>query len=672
MRPEHFAIAAWAGLLLFASPRPAAAADTPTLFPASPGTNTLAVARDTVRAWRAHGHPGAPATILLSPGEYALTAPLLLDSRDSHLTWTARDSRAILITGGLHLAGLAPLASGVWQAQTPLHFEQLYVNAHRATRARWPAHGWLKMQSVRQDDAPRGKVRLTVQLPDTNSPAFPPDPASYRDAQIFAFFNWDTSRYPVSTVDPAARTLTVIGERMAPWNPWNSHTRFFLDNCAGGQPLPDGSWLLDAHGTLSYCPLDGESIGKSDFVAPALDRLVEINGADDVLFQNLRFQYSKYDLPPDGCPPAQAASAIAASIQINHARQVAFQHCQIAHTGNYALWFERGCHDCRVEHCLLEDLGAGGIRIGEMTIRDDPRDQTDGLVIDNNIIRQYGLVHPSAVAVWIGQSANNRVTHNDLSDAFYTAISVGWTWGYGRSQATNNFIGYNRIHGIGQGVLSDMGGIYTLGVSPGSASIGNVIFDVRAHDYGGWGIYPDEGSTGWRIASNLVWRCTCVDPPGGGAFHQHYGATNLIANNLFALSSGPPMQATRVENHLSFILEHNLIVSSNTAFFSGPWDKINFASRSNCFVALGATPSPLFPHADLPHWQALAHESGSILTTCDFTGPWPHLSFPPHSPAYSAGFQMFNTKLAGVYGDRAWRRLAAAPPIAPSSSISPE
>jgi len=65
-------------------------------------------------------------------------------------------------------------------------------------------------------------------------------------------------------------------------------------------------------------------------------------------------------------------------------------------------------------------------------------------------------VHPSAVAVWIGQSANNRITHNDISDTFYTAISVGWTWGYGRSLASNNFIGFNRIHRIGQGVLSDL------------------------------------------------------------------------------------------------------------------------------------------------------------------------------------------------------------------------
>ncbi len=295
-----------------------------------------------------------------------------------------------------------------------------------------------------------------------------------------------------------------------------------------------------------------------------------------------------------------------------------------------------------------------------MAIREDPnRQQTGGIIADNNIIRGCGRIHPSAVGVWIGQSANNRITHNDISDTFYTAISVGWTWGYGRSLATNNFIGCNRLHQIGQGVLSDMGGIYTLGVSPGSACVGNVIFDVRAHDYGGWGIYPDEGSTGWRIESNLVWHCTCVSPPGGGGFHQHYGATNFIANNIFAFSSGPPMQATRVENHLSFTLERNLIVSSNPPFFTGPWDKIQFASRSNCFVSFGAPDRP-FPNGNLAAWQKAGHETGSIFTNLDFHGQWPDLTLPRHSPAFAVGFQPFDPAAAGVYGDRRWRREAQA------------
>jgi len=665
MNNRNFTLAPLVALITLLSPFPSPAQGsivTPPsarIFRATPGTNTLQVARDAVRAWRAEGHANESVTILLSPGEYALTEPLTLDGRDGAATWRTQSAEKTLITGGQRITGFTADSAGLWHARPSRPFEQLYVHGRRATRARWPIEGFFNLESVQQEDLPDGKARLTVKLSASEVAALPTDPAAFRGAQILVFHNWDTSRYPVSSVDAAAGTVTVVGERMKPWNPWNAKSRFFFDNCAMIQPLAPGTWFLDQQGNLSYRPLPGERIGQTDFVAPARERFLEIHGADHLHFVGLRFHHTEYKMPPDGCPPTQAAAGMGAAIQVDEARDVTFEQSEIAHTGNYGIWFRQGCQDDRLEHCLLADLGAGALRIGETAIREDSRQQTGGLIADNNIIRGYGRVHPSAVGIWIGQAANNRITHNDISDAFYTAVSVGWTWGYGRSLATNNFIGFNRLHEIGQGVLSDMGGIYMLGVSPGSACVGNVIYDVRAHDYGGWGIYPDEGSTGWRIESNLVWRCTCVNAPRGGGFHQHYGATNLLANNLFAFSSGPPMQATRVENHLSFTLERNLIVSSNTPFFTGPWDKIQFASRSNCFVSCGTTGRP-FPSGDLAAWQQAGHDSGSILTNLDFVGHWPAVTLPRHSPAFAIGFQPFDPSAAGVYGDRQWRREAQA------------
>jgi len=120
----------------------------------------------------------------------------------------------------------------------------------------------------------------------------------------------------------------------------------------------------------------------------------------------------------------------------------------------------------------------------------------------------------------------NTVAHNHIHHGYYTGVSVGWVWHYQRSVSQGNRIEFNHIHDIGQGLLSDMGGIYTLGVSPGTVIRNNLIHDVDANQYGGWDICHDQASSYLLVESNVVYRTKFA------AFNIHFSKEVTVRNNI--------------------------------------------------------------------------------------------------------------------------------------------
>ncbi len=288
--------------------------------------------------------------------------------------------------------------------------------------------------------------------------------------------------------------------------------------------------------------------------------------------------------------------------------------------------------------------------------------------MDNCILRGGGRIFPGCVGVWIGQSSDNMITHNDIADLFYTSISVGWTWGYSESQCRRNIIEYNHLHHIGRGVLSDMGGVYTLGISPGTSVSHNLIHDVDSYNRsgaGGWGLYNDEGSTGIRLENNVVYNTTT------GSYHQHYGRENVLRNNILVNSRYGQVMRTCAEPHLSFIFEHNIVYWSDGPLLTGNWSGTNFRLDHNLYFQKGGQ-EVTFAGASLADWQKrTGQDRNSRIADPKFVDVDHHdFRLQPDSPALAIGFKPFDLTRAGVYGNSIWVKEAQAP--LPPTVFAPE
>ncbi len=245
--------------------------------------------------------------------------------------------------------------------------------------------------------------------------------------------------------------------------------------------------------------------------------------------------------------------------------------------------------------------------------------------------------------------------HNDIGDFFYTGISVDWTWGYQRSFAKASEIAYNHVHHLGQGWLSDMGGIYTLGRSEGTRAHHNWFHHIWAHTYGGWGLYTDEGSTGILFENNLV------HDTKDASFHRHYGRDNTVRDNILAFSrdcqvrvsraddKNPPAAADNVPS-IRLRFEHNLVVWESGEAWRGPFTRLEFRSSSNLWWNYRG-PATNFAGRTLAQWQAAGQEAGSLVADPGFEDAAARrFRLPAGSPAAAVGFQPFELR-ARVDGD---------------------
>jgi hypothetical protein len=664
---------------------------------------TLAGARDALRRLRAAGRFRGHATVQIAAGHYPLSEPVAFGPADGHTTYRAAEGD-VVFDGGRALNGftetthqgrrawmldLPEVASGRW------FFRSLFADGVRRPRARLPkfspdaegVHHTFRIGEIRFPEKRKlfDGDHVFKPLPGDLQPW-----SSLRDAEIVLLHYWVETRLPQPHLDP--RTGWVSCARRSVFNLYESFNpllaRYYVDNLLEALTEP-GEWYLDrALGRLIYLPLPDETLADTRLVAPVLARFLEITGetynrgssvndplgertVDQLHFHGLAFRHSDWFQPsadmlphdsaaaagvtdvPLGSAP-QSAAHVPAAVTFRWARGCRFERNTVERTGFTALEFGPGCRDCDARHNTLQNLGGGGVKLGGAELDGAPMDRTGHIRFTDNTVRRVGRVFHQSCGVLLTHAFDCEIAHNEIAHTCYTGISAGWSWGFRETITRNIRIENNHIHHICEKVLSDNGGIYLLGVQPGTVVRGNHIHHVSAADYGGAGIYPDEG------CSHVVIEHNWVHDVQGSALGIHFARELVVRHNVFARPGAAFAGIGRVEPGLvQATLLRNLFIGPAASLYEGAYKgdiRDGLVTDANV-IALAPDAIPPVTHpewrGDVPRrrsfeeWRLSGHDRLSLVGPLVFEESATAFALPPDSPALASGFKPHDWSVCG-------------------------
>ncbi len=522
--------------------------------------------------------------VCLREGTYVVSKPIQV-SGDLQLKIISAEGEHAVISGGRVLENVEESdyrGMRLWTVDLPevrygkWRFKSLFAGEKRCTRSFLPREGFYWIESVPghtlKDDLFDGSDRFVAKKGDMQ--LF----ENITDAEIHLFHYWTDEHMPIKSYDPETRL--VISTHQTVFAPKDDEkprfAKYRVENIFEGL-VEKGDWYLNRkEGRLYYLPEDHEILGETQLIAPLVEQLIVGRDVRGVKIQNVTFTYTDWSLHQNlrATFPQLSKDILYASapqgnvnlpgvISFKNAKYCSVENCVIKHTGMYAVDMAYNCKNMRIQGNTMYDLGAGGVKLNGANEREPKNERTQYVTVADNEIGLGGRVFLAGVGVIAVHANHIRIAHNHIHDLYYTGISCGWQWNYEESACFDNVIEYNHVHGLGHGILSDMGGIYTLSVQPGTHVHHNLVYDIEKANYGGWAIYPDEGSSHILIENNV-----CYDT-SSSVFHQHYGQENVVRNNIWAFGNGGMIHYTRSEDHCGFTFEKNIVLTDGEPIYTG-------------------------------------------------------------------------------------------------------
>ena len=501
--------------------------------------------------------------VWLNDGLYRINNPIVIDSAvkksEIPIEFKAAEGSRPIISGALALDDWTSSGDGIWVSKISKNhgsFRELFVQGKRAMRAKHPNKEYLRMKEVGADR----RTNFTYHTGDF------PKPKKPGEVELVVLHDWSITRIPIKNIDKnlnsiiAADSIGAKGLDFFNLDNWEPHPRYFLENAIEFLDM-EYEWFLDSSASKIYLKLPiNMDPSQLSIEVPVAESLLLLEGSEqlpmsNVSFEGISFQHCKWNIPNQTYAGIQAChfdtqkgykewAVVPAAVRTTWATNIRFINCEFASLGGSGIWLGTGSSNCTIKNCIIRDISGNGVMIGEGQDRlisgepwwkVSPQQAALGNTVEDCDISDCGVQFYGAVGIWGGLTAETMLKNNNIYDLPYTGISVGWMWSPEATPCRDNTIEHNHIHHVMK-KLSDGGGIYMLGLQPGSKLIDNHIHDisVNAGRAESNGMFLDEGTKDVLVKNNLIYNIA------KSPLRFHRASTNIVKDNyLFSNEKTP-------------------------------------------------------------------------------------------------------------------------------------
>ncbi|MFH0964643.1 MAG: right-handed parallel beta-helix repeat-containing protein [Planctomycetota bacterium] len=664
---------------------------------------TLMRARDVLREMRGKSSTRGPFTVLVRGGKYMLGATLSLGAADSGredapVRYAAYPGEEPILSGGRRLTGWKPYKGKILQCEAPAEVRrggraprQLFCDAKRMPRARWP-----KIDT--RDDRSVGWARMEGGAEEGSTTAFRYKAGTFRqswkkptqgEVNYFCYGEWANCIVGIRSIDEGRRIITLEHEGYQflgpPWyardylpglQTFQPGNRFCVENVLEELDRP-GEWCFDGEEGVFYFWPEHPGIEEQEVVAPALDRLIDLDGASYVTISGFTFTETSDgdNTHPDATEGCGAMYARAGLRYAGEAVRLAnAQHCTIEDNrfdcvGGNGVYLEGFNSRNAVRRNEIAGAGANGVCLAGSKMRQPVANE-----VSDNHIHQCGAINTYTAGIFLGTSGGNRIAHNRIEELPHHGIQLG------ENPSGRNIVEFNEIRRVAR-ECHDSAAINCWMERPpkesercGHVIRYNLIADSYSYEtgttppkkYWTFGIYLDNYSSNCVVYGNIVIRASSA------GILVHGGKNNVIENNILVdcgtnlrLQNGISQWRYWKENGFEYFMTGNHFRRNICFQRDGQaklislyrWTEGALAScDENVFFRAGGG-SYEIEDEDAPNgpgaipwerWRGLGFDVGSVIADPLFAAPEKDdYGLRPGSPAFGVGFQPIDASAIG-------------------------